>query len=58
MILSGPHGGSQTQLMRKSATRPSSAARAWSSITSVSGHAALVSVMSMVAIRSSPTATP
>ncbi len=58
VILSGPHGGSHTQLMRKSATSPSSAERAWSSITSVSGHAALVSVMSMVATRSSATVTP
>jgi hypothetical protein len=58
VMLSGPHGGIHTQLIRKSATTPSSASRAWSSITSVSGHAALVSVMSMVAIRSPSTLTP
>ena len=58
VILSGPQGGIHTQLIRKSGTRPSSAAAAWSSITSVSGQAALVRVMSMVAAPSSPMATP
>jgi hypothetical protein len=41
----------------KSATSPSSAARVWSSMTSVSGHAAEVRVRSMVATLSS-TCTP
>ncbi|CAM5601466.1 hypothetical protein STENM223S_05636 [Streptomyces tendae] len=48
-ILSGPHGGIQTQLIRNSLTRPSVADFAWSSMTSVSGQAAEVSVMSTVA---------
>ncbi len=38
VILSGPHGGIQTQLMRRSLTMPSVAAFAWSSMTSVSGR--------------------
>src|SRR5690606_36612312 len=49
VILSGPHGGIQTQLIFTSETMPSSAECAWSSMTSVSGQAALVRVMSMVA---------
>ncbi len=49
VIRSGPHGGIQTQLIRRSWTRPSVAVLAWSSITSVSGQAAEVRVMSMVA---------
>jgi hypothetical protein len=54
VILSGPHGGIHTQLIRMSSTRPGpgppvSAWRAWSSMTSVSGQAAEVSVMSMMA---------
>src|SRR6266545_1703507 len=58
VILSGPHGGIQTQLIRMSCTSPPpgplhSASRAWSSMTSVSGQAAEVSVMSTVATSSS-----
>src|SRR5450759_89994 len=48
VILSGPHGGIQTQLIRWLATRPSRAWATWSSMTSVSGQAALVKVMSMM----------
>lgn len=58
MILSGPHGGIQTQLMRSSLTRPSVADLAWSSITSVSGQAADVRVMSTVAMFASSTWMP
>src|SRR6185437_9084808 len=58
VIFSGPHGGIHTQLMRKSLTSPSSATWVWSSITSVSGQAALVSVMSTVATRSASRLTP
>ena len=49
VIFSGPHGGIQTQLILTSSTSPGvvSADRVWSSMTSVSGHAAEVSVMSM-----------
>jgi hypothetical protein len=39
-------------------TRPSSAIRVWSSITSVSGQAADVSVMSMIAVLVSSTVMP
>ena len=49
VIFSGPHGGNQTQLILKSVTKPSRALRVWSSITSVSGQAAEVRVMSIVA---------
>src|SRR5262249_3638432 len=58
VILSGPHGGSHTQLIRKPGTMPSSAAAAWSSSTSVRGQAAVVRVRSMVAAPSSPRAPP
>jgi predicted MFS family arabinose efflux permease len=57
VILSGPQGGFQTQLIRKSLTRPLpiNAVRDWSSMTSVSGQAAEVSVMSIRAtVPSSP----
>ena len=37
MILSGPHGGIQTQLMATSATMPSRAEWVWSVMTSVRG---------------------
>ena len=53
VILSGPHGGIQTQLIRSSLTMPSVADFAWSSMTSVSGQAAEVRVMSMVAMLAS-----
>ena len=52
------HGGIQSQLIRKSSTIGVRAERVWSSITSVSGQAALVSVMSTVAILASSTLTP
>src|SRR4051812_34756755 len=57
VIFSGPHGGIQTQLIRKSLTRPPdvSATDVWSSMTSVSGQAADVSVMSIVAVLSCST---
>ncbi len=57
VIFSGPHGGIQTQLIRKSLTRPPEvrAADVWSSMTSVSGQAAEVSVMSIVAVLSGST---
>jgi hypothetical protein len=58
VILSGPHGGIQTQLIRVSLTRPASAELVWSSITSVSGQAADVSVMSRVSALSSSTWIP
>ena len=47
VIRSGPHGGIHTQLRRHSSTTPSRALPTCSSITSVSGQAAVVSVMSM-----------
>src|SRR3954453_20760485 len=50
VIFSGPHGGIHTQLMRKPSTMPSRADADWSSMTSVSGHAADVRVMSMIAV--------
>nr|AAA17137.1 B1496_F1_2 [Mycobacterium leprae] len=52
LILSGPHGGFQTQLIRRSLTRPlpTNALRDCSSITSFSGQAADVNVMSTKAI--------
>lgn len=62
VILSGPHGGIHTQLIRTSSTRPPSgpptrAARVWSSMTSVSGQAAEVRVMSKVTTLLSSTRT-
>ncbi len=53
--LVGPHGGSHTQLIFSSLHRPlrTSAPRDWSSMTSVSGQAADVSVMSRVTTSSS-----
>ena len=48
VIFSRPHGGIQTQLIATEETRPSRAELVWSSITSVSGQAADVRVMSMV----------
>ena len=56
--LSMPHGGIQTQLMTKRSTSPSRAVWVWSSITSVSGQAAEVSVMSMVSELSSSRCSP
>ena len=53
VILSGPHGGIQTQLIATSLTRPSRAALVWSWMTSVSGQAAEVSVMSMTRLEPS-----
>ena len=44
---SGPHGGSHTQLIRVDPAIPSSALVVCSSITSVSGQAGDVKVMSM-----------
>ena len=58
VIISMPHGGSQTQLMTHRSTSPSSAVWVWSSITSVSGQAAEVSVMSMVKESSSSRCSP
>jgi hypothetical protein len=58
VILSGPHGGIQTQLMRVYLTMPDSAELVWSSMTSVSGQAADVSVMSRVHALSSSTWMP
>src|SRR5699024_12219070 len=43
VIFSGPQGGIQTQLRRHSSTIVSTARPTWSSITSVSGQAAVVS---------------
>jgi hypothetical protein len=48
VIRSGPHGGIQIQLIRKASTTPSSACAICSSITSVSGQPAEVSVMLMM----------
>lgn len=50
VIFSGPHGGIQIQLTRYPSVMPSRACPVWSSITSVSGQAADVSVMSMIAV--------
>src|SRR5690348_5686922 len=46
VILSGPHGGIHTQLMATSPAMPSRAPLVWSAMTSVSGQAAEVRVMS------------
>jgi len=62
VILSGPHGGFQTQLILRSLASgfgpPTKAAFACSSITSVSGQAADVRVMSTVTVASSAMSRP